>query len=94
MDEHRSVLQREIKTSSFLETLFCGEIDLSPLHHFENTNFEIEIDAFRSWLLTRTRERFSGHTFLTLLKTIMAQIHADDNSDTGEFLLPRFNTLL
>ena len=83
-----SDLQKKGK-SDFLEKLFSNKFTVQLLHHFENSNFESEVENLRQLFLEHNTidgsgRWESGKDLVDRLKILLVQLYTDDFIDSNE----------
>ena len=67
--------------SAFLNILFDNRFNIARLNHFENCNFNNEIEEIRKGILNENIQRWKPDILIEQLKIALIQLYTDDNSN-------------
>ncbi|CAF1448523.1 unnamed protein product, partial [Didymodactylos carnosus] len=72
---------------AFLTKLFSEKCTIQRLNHFENTNFENEIEELRSSFIQENFKHWNPVALKEQLKILLVQLYADDTSNLDDIQL-------
>jgi hypothetical protein len=67
--------------SAFLNLLFNNRFNIARLNHFENCNFNNEVEEIRNSILNENIQRWTPAILIEQLKIALIQLYTDDNSN-------------